>query len=127
MDGFDLARQMDAKAMSERHNCGGTLEPRKVRINIPLKGQSFLVDGFVCDRCGGEVISRDVAAQVYNASVALEECRERRQIEELIAQTTAAGIDISVWEDRSGETFEATCQLKMVGPIYFSESAGAKP
>jgi hypothetical protein len=46
-----------------KHRCGGELQPQKVRIRkkIGYTYQSFTVDGYKCDYCGEEIISRDIA------------------------------------------------------------------
>jgi len=47
----------------EKHNCGGTLQPARVRIvrQIGKLRYVFEVDGLRCTRCSEEVITRDVA------------------------------------------------------------------
>ena len=47
----------------ERHNCGGTLEPAKITVEMDVGSLRFIVivDGLRCTQCSEEVISRDVA------------------------------------------------------------------
>jgi len=49
-----------------RHRCGGSLQPQKVKIKkrTGFYYQTFTVDGFKCDYCGEELISRDVAFNI---------------------------------------------------------------
>jgi len=92
--------------MRERHNCGGTLGPQKVRIN--LGRQSFLVDGFVCDKCGEQVVSRDTAVQVYGASMALKERWKNWQIEHMTTTTNRNASISSVWTEQPQVESETT-------------------
>ena len=48
------------------HRCGGELQPQKVKIQkkIGYYFQTFTVEGFKCDFCGEEVISRDTAFEI---------------------------------------------------------------
>ena len=52
--------------MNMKHRCGGKLQPRKFKIRkkTGYYFQSFTVEGYVCDYCGEEVISRDIAFQI---------------------------------------------------------------
>lgn len=52
-----------------KHRCGGELRPQKVKIEkkVGYYFQTFTVDGFKCDYCGEEVISRDTAFGIDNA------------------------------------------------------------
>ena len=51
-----------------KHRCGGTLHPRELEIRSEEGGLTFQyphpVPGFVCDRCGAEVVDRDVAGDI---------------------------------------------------------------
>ena len=48
------------------HRCGGELMPQKVKIQkkVSFYHLTFTVDGFKCNYCGDEIISRDVALQI---------------------------------------------------------------
>ena len=52
-----------------RHRCGGELQPQLVKIKkkIGYYPQSFTVEGYKCDNCGDEVISRDIALEIDRA------------------------------------------------------------
>ena len=51
------------------HRCGGELQSAKVKIKkkVGYYFQSFTVDGYKCDYCGEEVISRDTALAIDKA------------------------------------------------------------
>ena len=57
--------------MMEAHRCGGNLVPTELKVykRIGSQLQGFRVEGFKCDNCGEEVITRDVAAGI-DAAVA---------------------------------------------------------
>lgn len=48
------------------HRCGGELQPTKIKIRkkIGFYFQNFTVDGFKCDNCGEETITRDTAIEI---------------------------------------------------------------
>jgi len=50
----------------DKHRCGGWLRPAKVKIKkkMGVYFQYFTVDGFHCDSCGEEIISRSTAAEI---------------------------------------------------------------
>ena len=52
------------------HNCGGELRPAKVRVKRSVGNFTLLLDvsGFRCSQCSEEIISRDVARSVEEAS-----------------------------------------------------------
>ncbi|MEW5827449.1 MAG: hypothetical protein AB1846_01060 [Chloroflexota bacterium] len=49
-----------------KHRCGGELVAQKVKIKkkIDFAYQTFTVDGFKCDNCGEEIITRDMALEI---------------------------------------------------------------
>lgn len=52
------------------HNCGGELKPARVRVKRSVGNFNllFVVDGFRCSQCSEEIISRDAALAVEEAS-----------------------------------------------------------
>jgi YgiT-type zinc finger domain-containing protein len=49
-----------------KHRCGGTLLANRVQVRSTEDGLTFeyYVPGFVCNRCGEELIDRNVAATI---------------------------------------------------------------
>ena len=58
-----------------KHRCGGELKPQKIRIKkkVGLYYQYFTVDGFICDYCGEETISRNTA---FDIDAAIKQLRD---------------------------------------------------
>ena len=48
-------------ATPRKHRCGGTLQECKVQIQNDLDGivMVYRVSGFLCDKCGDELVERD--------------------------------------------------------------------
>ena len=78
------------------HNCGGELKPARVRVKRSVGNFNllFVVDGFRCSQCSEEIISRDAALAVEEASSTFKD--------ELGGTVIVSSIPQIVWRDESG-------------------------
>lgn len=100
----------------KQHRCGGTLQPYKLRIRkkTGYYYQNFTVDGFKCDCCGEEIISREIAFEIDKTLKQLKELWKDWRIQSGSVDSRVRPLypQPMTWIELNEQRFEDSTELK---------------